>query len=188
MFTERGYAATSIESIARAANVAVQTIYFTFGTKLALLKELLDVSIAGDEEPVPTLERPWAIAAIASADPVTQIHLQVRAAREISERVAPVLEALRGAATADSEAAELWRTNRAQHLTVQRRLMQALADKNCLRDGLDVATATDIALAVAGAESYHLLVTERGWSPQRWERWAGDLLIQQLVARSTELG
>ena len=69
LFTERGYAATSMQAIADAAGMAVQTLYFTFGTKRALLSEILDIAVAGDEEPVPTLERPGVLAAIDDPDP-----------------------------------------------------------------------------------------------------------------------
>ena len=41
LFTDRGYASTSIQAIADEAGMAVQTLYFTFGTKSALLKEIL---------------------------------------------------------------------------------------------------------------------------------------------------
>ena len=37
LFTDRGYASTSMQAIAAEAGMAVQTLYFTFGTKSALL-------------------------------------------------------------------------------------------------------------------------------------------------------
>ena len=92
LFTERGYAATSMQAIADEAGMAVQTLYFTFGTKRALLSEILDIAVAGDEEPVPTLERPRVRAAIADPDPVLQLRELARLSREIYERVAPVLQ------------------------------------------------------------------------------------------------
>jgi len=73
LFTSRGYSATSMQAIADEAGMAVQTLYFTFRTKRALLSELLDVAIAGDDEPVPTLERPRVLAAINNPDPVVQL-------------------------------------------------------------------------------------------------------------------
>jgi AcrR family transcriptional regulator len=183
LFTDRGYAATSIERIAKRAGVAGPTVYFTFGSKLALLKELLDVSVAGDDAPVPTLDRPWVVAA-AGAEPAEQIRLQVQAAREIAERADPVLQILRGAATAEPGAADLWRANRGQLRVVQRHLIGVLAEKGGLRDGLDVETATDIAFAIIGTDVYHVLVTEHGWTPRQWQEWATDLLAQQLLTRS----
>jgi len=42
LFAEQGYAATTIESIARDAGLAVQTFYATFGSKRSVLFALLD--------------------------------------------------------------------------------------------------------------------------------------------------
>src|SRR6187397_2539111 len=92
LFTARGYSATSMQAIADEAGMAVQTLYFTFRTKRALLGELLDVAVAGDDEPVPNLERPQVLAAIDDPDPVTQLRTQARLAREVYERVAPILQ------------------------------------------------------------------------------------------------
>ena len=147
LFTDRGYASTSIQAIADEAGMAVQTLYFTFGTKSALLKEILDIAVAGDEEPVPTLERPKVRAAIADPDPVLQLRELARLSREIYERVAPVLQVVAGAASADSDLAELWETNNTQRAIVMTELITALASRSPLRDGVDTATAIDIALA-----------------------------------------
>ena len=181
LFTDRGYASTSIQAIADEAGMAVQTLYFTFGTKSALLKEILDIAVAGDEEPVPTLERPKVRAAIADPDPVLQLRELARLSREIYERVAPVLQVVAGAASADSDLAELWETNNTQRAIVMTELITALASRSPLRDGVDTATAIDIALALQSPEMYHFLISRRGWSPSRWEQWSADALITQLL-------
>ncbi|MEU4289497.1 helix-turn-helix domain-containing protein [Kribbella sp. NPDC026596] len=181
LFTDRGYASTSIQAIADEAGMAVQTLYFTFGTKSALLKEILDIAVAGDEEPVPTLERPKVRAAIADPDPVLQLRELARLSREIYERVAPVLQVVAGAASADSDLAELWETNNTQRAIVMTELITALASRSPLRDGVDTATAIDIALALQSPEMYHFLISRRGWSPSRWEQWTADALITQLL-------
>jgi AcrR family transcriptional regulator len=181
LFTGQGYVATSMQAIADEAGVAVQTLYFTFGTKRALLSEILDVAVAGDDEPVPTLERPATLAALAEPDPRRQLRAQVRLAREIYERVAPVLQVVASAASADPDIAELWETNNAQRATAQERLITALAAKTPLREGLDVATAIDITLALQTPEMYSYLTSRRGWSPERWEHWTADALIGELL-------
>lgn len=181
LFTTRGYSATSMQAIADEAGMAVQTLYFTFKTKRALLSELLDVAIAGDDEPIPNLERPEVQAALDNPDPVVQLHEQARLAREVYERVAPILQVIAHAATADPEIHGLWETNNAQRATVMERMTAALATKTPLRDGLDVATATDITLALLSPELYHLLTARRGWTPERWERWTAQALVTQLL-------
>lgn len=181
LFTAHGYTATTMKAIADRAGMAVQTLYFTFATKRAILSELLDVEIAGDSEPVATLDRPWAAKALA-APPAEQIRLQVAAAAGILARVSPLLEVVRSAAATDPEIAELWRTNISQRHIVQLRFADALDAKAALRPGTDAARAADIALAVLAPETYHLLVHERGWSPDAWQQWATDALLHQLLA------
>ncbi|WP_036528481.1 TetR/AcrR family transcriptional regulator [Nocardia sp. CNY236] len=180
LFTTRGYAATTMKAIAEQAGMAVQTLYFTFATKRAILSELLDVEIAGDTEPVATMDRHWFAAAVA-APPAEQIRQQVDAAATIFARVSPLLEVIRSAAAIDPELAEIWQTNIAQRHLVQVRLAEALATKTALRPGLDATQAADIALAILAPETYHLLVRERGWPPERWASWAADVLTQQLL-------
>lgn len=50
-----------------------------------------------------------------------------------------------------------------------------------LRDGHDSTSAADVALTILGPETYGLLVTQRGWTPARWEQWAADSLARQLL-------
>jgi AcrR family transcriptional regulator len=181
LFAARGYSATSMQAIADEAGMAVQTLYFTFGTKRALLSELLDVAVAGDDEPVPTLERPGVRAAIEDPDPVAQLRRQARLAREIYERVAPVLQIVAHAAAADPEIHDLWETNNAQRAVVMERLITALAEKSALREGLDTLMATDVALALQSPELYHFLTARRGWPASRWEHWTANALVTQLL-------
>ncbi|MEV4364880.1 TetR/AcrR family transcriptional regulator [Nonomuraea sp. NPDC049625] len=182
LFTTAGYATTSVEAIAEKAGVGVQTVYYAFGTKRAILTEALDRAVAGDDEPVPTLERPWLRQALATPDPVDQLRLQVAGAAAIYARAAALLDVVRSAAATDPDLAQVWRTNLEQRHTVQLTLAEALAGKTTLRHSVD--EAADIALAVLSPETYHLLVTGRAWTPQRWEHWACDALTCQLLDTS----
>ncbi|WP_220506348.1 TetR/AcrR family transcriptional regulator [Microbispora sp. H10830] len=180
LFVERGYAATTMQAVAQEAGVAVQTLYFTFATKRAILKEVLDVAVAGDTEPVATLDRPWA-AEVMAAPPMEQLRRHVDATARIHERVVPVVEVLRSAAAADPEIAELWQTTVSQRHTVMTAFAGAMAAKTALRGGMTVARAADVLLAVLAPEIYHLLVLQRGWSPDEWREWAFDALVRQLL-------
>lgn len=180
LFTTRGYTPTTMKAIAEQAGMAVQTLYFTFATKRAILSELLDVEIAGDTEPVATMDRPWFTEALAAA-PAEQIRLQVATAATIYARVSPLLEVIRAAAATDPELADLWETNIAQRHLVQLRLAEALTAKTPLRGGITAARAADIALATLAPETYRLLVHERGWTEAEWESWATDALTLQLL-------
>ncbi|AQA22043.1 bacterial regulatory, tetR family protein [Rhodococcus sp. MTM3W5.2] len=168
LFTTTGYASTTIKAIAAEAGVAVQTVYFVFGNKRSVLAALLDVSIAGDDEPIATLDRPWVAQAVAEPDPMAQLRIQVHGARLILDRVGPVLLAVRAAAGADPEVAQLWATTCEHHETVLRHLATALAGKV---DGLDVDRCVDVGLALQSPETHALLIDERGWSATDYDDW-----------------
>ncbi|MFD0430970.1 hypothetical protein ACFQ60_37815 [Streptomyces zhihengii] len=95
----------------------------------------------------------------------------MRLTREVYERVGPLLEVLRNAATTSGDGAELWEANKRQRQVVQRRFTESLVAKKALREDLSVERAVDISYVLLGPELFHLLVTERGWTPEEWEQW-----------------
>ncbi len=58
-FLSRGYAGTTMRSVAAEAGVSVARLEQQFATKAGLLKAAIDVAIAGDDEEVPVLDRSW---------------------------------------------------------------------------------------------------------------------------------
>ena len=56
-----------------------------------------------------------------------------------------------------------------------------LAEKDALRRGLEVSRAADAMYAISSFEGYELLVTERGWTPDEYERWLTDTLCALLL-------
>ncbi|MFC4587536.1 TetR/AcrR family transcriptional regulator [Sphaerisporangium corydalis] len=182
LFVQHGYGATSLQDVAGRAGVAVQTIYFTFGNKRALLKELVDVTIAGDGEPVATMDRPWFREALDAGTARDQLRLHVRGTAEMLGRVAPIIEMLRAAAAADAEIAPLWDQDADPRLTVHSTAARALVTKPGAHAGLAAGHAADLLYGLLSPELYLVLVRDRGWTPEAWERWAHDTLAAQLCA------
>lgn len=181
LFVNTGYTSTSIGTIAARAGVSEQTVYYAFGTKKTILTTALDQAIAGDDQPIPTLERPWVQAAIDDPDPRGQLRRQVAGAGDVYLRAAPLLDAVRSAAPTDPDLNELWSTNLRQRLTVLSVFAQALARKTPMRDGMTADTAADIALAILSPETYTLLVRERQWTHDAWQKWAENALTGLLT-------
>ncbi|MFI2369331.1 TetR/AcrR family transcriptional regulator [Streptomyces sp. NPDC018833] len=182
LFVERGYGVTTLQDIAAEAGVAVQTIYFVFGNKRTLLKELVDISIAGDDEPEATMDRPWFVNALAAETADAQLQAHISGTREILERVAPMMKVIDTAAAMDPEIAELWRQDEDPRFTVQATAAKALMAKEGAREGLPVERAADVLFGLLSPELYLLFVHERGWSPEQWQRWAYDTLRLQLCS------
>src|SRR5688572_19924293 len=83
LFVERGWSSTSMDDIAKAAGVSRQTVFTAFGSKAGLLKEVCDVALAGDDEPLSVQERPDAQRVMASPDAATAVRLHAKLATDV---------------------------------------------------------------------------------------------------------
>jgi len=176
LFVERGYASTTIDALAERAGVSTETVYAAFGNKRTILARVVDVAIAGDDAPVPVLRRQWVRDLRNEPDPQRRVWLLAHQGRLMLERWTPVYDVLRVTADGDPEVAVLWEDVKAQRLEGQRTLLRIVAAGAPLRRGLSAREATDVLFAVGSPETYRLLVVDRGWSPERFERWYGDAL------------
>jgi AcrR family transcriptional regulator len=181
-FVARGYGATTLQDIARHAGVAVQTIYFTFGNKRTLLKELADVAVAGDDEPVATMDRPWFRDGLAATTADAQLRGHVHGASEVLGRVAHLTEVFRTAMQTDPEVAQLWQYDVDPRYTVQLTAARALVTKPDARVGVSAEHAADLLFGLLSPELYLVLVRDRGWSQRQWEQWAYETLRTQLIS------
>jgi AcrR family transcriptional regulator len=182
LFVAQGYGATTLQSIAERAGVAVQTIYFAFGNKPSLLKEVVDVTIAGDDEPIPTMQRPWFLDALAAGTADAQLRAHVRGTCQVLGRVASIVDVLRAAGEQDANLAGMWQQDADPRLEVQTTAARSLVAKPGARAGLSVEEAADVLFGVLSPELYLLFVRDRGWAPERWEQWAYDTLKAQMLA------
>lgn len=182
LFVQDGYGATNLQDVADKAGVAVQTIYFVFGNKRALLKELVDVTIAGDDEPVATMDRPWYAAALAADTAQDMLRAYVAGATAVLERVAPIGRVLEAAVASDPEVAALWSHDVDPRYVVQQGAAKALVGKPGAQAEMSVEEAADLLYGLLSPELYLLFVQERGWSRERWERWVGETLRAQLCS------
>jgi AcrR family transcriptional regulator len=181
LFVERGYAATTIDAICERSDTPQATVYRLFSSKLGILKSVLDVSIAGDDEAVAMLDRPEVRALLADSDPCNLLAGFAALARDVMARAGSLHRILTDAARSDSDAALLGEAVSQQRQQGQSRVAHALARSGALRTGLRERDATDIIHALASPEVYGLLVTDRGWTTERYERWLKEILINQLL-------
>ncbi|MER5645345.1 helix-turn-helix domain-containing protein [Streptosporangium sp. NPDC002524] len=185
LFVARGYGATSLQEVADRAGVAVQTVYFVFGNKRTLFKDVVDTSITGDAEPVATMDREWFGAACAAPTVAEQLRAHVHGTREILGRVAPLMPLIANAAATDPQIAAQWPDGPDPRYTVHRTAAQALVGKPDARPDVSVAMAADLLFGLLSPQLYLLFVQDRGWSPDRWEEWAYATLTAQLRTAPT---
>jgi AcrR family transcriptional regulator len=181
LFERQGYAATTMAAIAAEAGVALKTVYLAFETKSGVLRALWNQLLRGDEGEAPVAERSWYREVVEEPDPQRQLRLNARNSRAAKTRIAGVLKVIREAAPVDSDIAALWERIQAEFHANQRVIVKRLADRKALRRGLDVDRGTDILWTLNHPDVWQLLVGERGWTPEQYERWFGDTACSQLL-------
>ena len=182
LFLERGFAATTVPDIALAAGVSVPTVYKAFPNKARLAKAVFDVAIAGDDEPVPMLQRDALGRVRDEPDAETKLRLYGGFLTEVAPRHVPVQLVIRDAAATDPQARAVWAELQAERLRAMTMFARALHDDGHLRAGMSINEARDVLWTYNSAELFQLLVIERGWSPKRYGRWIADALIAALLA------
>src|SRR5689334_18513900 len=75
LFAANGYAATTMDAIAREAGVAVQTVYFTFHTKADVLIAAITIAGGGPEPTTDVMSRSWLRDVVAASDGARRIAL-----------------------------------------------------------------------------------------------------------------
>jgi AcrR family transcriptional regulator len=183
-FLAQGYVGSTIEDVAREAKVAVQTVYYVFGTKPKLLAAVLDASIAGDASAGAVLDRPWVEHLRAAPDAHTAVRLLVDAAVEIVARAAPIYEVVRRA-SADPDVAALLEETRHRRRLDQRRLAAILAEAGHLDPAVDANDAADVLYGLLNEELVGLLVHDCDWSTAKLRAWLTEVLVNQLLLHAS---
>ena len=181
LFSERGYANTTMEAIAGGARVATDTVYATFRNKQGVLHALLDVRVAGDELPIGVLDREGPQAVRVDRSQARQIARFTEDVTGILERARPVDDIMRGAAAVDPDVAALRTRMQEGRYDNMRQLVSWLTANGPLRDGMSEEDAAAIAWAVASPEVHGLLRVGRGWTQERYREWLAATLTRTLL-------
>jgi AcrR family transcriptional regulator len=176
LFTTRGWAATGMRDVARAAGVAIETVYAHFSSKTDLLRQVVNIAVVGDEDAVPLAQRPEFIA-IGHGPRDERIAAAAQLLTEVHVRTAGFAKVIREAAHTDEVMAdELDSTRRRQRTDVERALA-LLIGRN------PTAQELDGILAVVSVEVYLLLTEFSRWNHRQFEAWMAETL-ELLVPRS----
>jgi hypothetical protein len=142
----------------------VQTVYNVVGEKAVLLKTVDDVTLAGDDEPIPMVDRPSVRAVLDAPTARESLACYAELGRAIAERVLPLVGmALAQAASGDAELASFAETIEAERAAGTTAAARRVAERFGLRDGVDVHMAQDILWALTSPEPAHRLVNRRHW-------------------------
>jgi AcrR family transcriptional regulator len=182
LFASRGYPATSLADIAAAAGVARPTVFATFGSKGALLRQVLDEALAGDDEPVPVADRPWFRPVWEAPTQAGVLDAYARVCTVIGGRAALIFEAVRRAADSSAELSELWDTLQANRRAGAHMVVRHLETFGPLRPGLGTITATDRLWICNDPAHYHALVRQCGWPEPEFTVWLAGQMRHSVLA------
>lgn len=173
-----GYQATTIRAVADRAGVSAETVYKAFGSKQGLIKALWDITLAGDDEPLPMADREQARNIFAASEPTMKVWLYAEAVRGVHERLAHLATFL---AQAGPEAAAVLVTGEQERQISVRTFVDHLADFGALRAGADPVRASDACWALTGTPLFTKLTAEAGWDGATYQQWLADMLTANLL-------
>lgn len=187
LFLSRGYAGTTVAMIANRAGVAADTIYATVGRKPVVLRELIETAISGSDAAIPAEQRDYVSAIRTAPTAAEKIGIYATALTAIQRRLAPIFLALRTAAATDQGCADLWAIISERRAANMRLFAADLRATGSLRKDLSDADVADIVWSMNSAEYWVLLVSERGWTPERFRTWLTDAWTRLLLTDGEHL-
>jgi AcrR family transcriptional regulator len=176
-FLADGYERTSIRAIAADAKVSEQTVYNVFMDKPSLLVAVGLRVISGELEPALSEEGDFRTQLLAQPGQLERIKVAAAWSRMVWERGMLRFESmLLDAAATDPRAAEvataIW-----QRKYDENKELFAIAFPEAYRNVEDEADeAYDVFFALDSAAFVRILVDDRGWSYDAYERWLATIL------------
>ena len=181
LFVQQGYATTTMRAIADEAGVSLPTVELLFGTKAQLLHVVIDVAVAGDDEPVPVLSRAWAADARSARDLADFLSVVAQVLSEAQARSAGVMLAAYEAAASDPDIQLLIMDRESQRERTATWIVNGVVERAGLRPGLDKAGAIDTVWMLMDPVIFHRITRNRGWSQKRYTSWFADSVIRLLL-------
>ncbi|MGL5858214.1 MAG: TetR/AcrR family transcriptional regulator [Angustibacter sp.] len=181
MFRERGYAGTTMRAIAERAGVSLPTLELLFGRKREVLKVVIDVARAGDDEPVPVLHRAEVEAAANTADPKMFIAQAAALLADAQERSAGLMLTVFEGADSDPDLATLANDLAAQRASTAAWLVDQLLDRVSLRAGCTRAEAIDTVWLLMEPSLFNQMRRHRHWIRADYQQWVTTALMRLLL-------
>ncbi len=175
LFEARGFEAVTIDEIAREAQVSAPSIYSIFQSKRGVLLGLMDEALSPEqfEALVDQVKR--------ESCPKRRLEITASIARQIYDAEKTQLPLLRGASALDPVFKGLEMERERRRHQRQKETVEAMAGESAFVENLSLSKIRDVLWALTGRDLYRMLVIERGWSSDEYEKWLSNLLILTLL-------
>jgi AcrR family transcriptional regulator len=181
VFLRHGFGAATIREIAADADVSVATVESLMGTKTRLLKAAIDVAIAGDDEPVAVLARPWAADAMAATSAAAFLSITAAVLSAAQRRSAGLILAAFEGSARDPDLAALADDMVAQRAATASWIVDQLDRLGALRVDLRHEEAVDTVWMLMDPAVFDRLTRLRAWTSASYERWIATSLARLLT-------
>jgi AcrR family transcriptional regulator len=178
LFVERGYAGTTVQAIADRAEVAADTVYASFGSKVRVLTAVIDARLAPPGVTNVT-DRAEAQAIRDEPDQRRLLHRFARDIAALSTHVRPIYEVLRAAADVEPDVRDVFTEMEGHRLANMTRVAEWVAARGPLRD--DVAAAGHTIWVLASPDVGRMLCDTLGWSEHEHAAWLARTLTALLL-------
>ncbi len=176
LFTRKGIDQVTVAQIADQAGVATSTVYALYKSKDGILQAILRAALFG--------ERFQAAQQVMQGveDAAIMVALTAQVARAIYESEHAELGLLRGASAFSPSLRKIEAQFEQQRYDMQEGRLRLLFSQGKARAGLDLDKARRILWMYTSRDTYRMLVSEGGWSPDDYQAWLADTLLHALVA------
>ena len=175
LFVRHGIDKVSIAQIAERAGVAVSTVYALYKSKEGILRGLMSAALFGSR----FQEAQAKLAGV--TDPVRLVMLTAHVARAIYEAESSELGLMRGASAFSPALRKLEQEFEKLRFDMQEERIRLLFSHSKQRRGLGLDEARRILWMYTSRDVYRMLVHEGGWTPDQYQQWLSDTLVNALV-------
>ncbi len=175
LLQSEGYAGMTIEAIAQRAEVSAPSVYAIFKSKTGILIALLDQLTFGADYEEAVQE------AVNAHDPAIRLRRAASVARQVRGAQSAAFDLIRGAGVVAPELAKLAQQRERLRYEREEGVIRFLRESGALRPGLSHKKARDIFWMLTGGDVYRMLVKEREWSPEQYQDWLGETLVDALL-------
>lgn len=176
LFQTKGFDRVTINMLAKAAGVSMPTIYAVFKSKRGVLQSLIDDALPAEQftELVDS--------SMNEQSPRKRLTITAKLSRQIYDAERGLMDILRGASVVAPEFKELEQEREQRRYERQGDYVKKLMEDKALVKGLTIQKARDILWSLTGRDMYRMLVIERAWSSDEYEKWLGKVLVGSLLA------
>ena len=175
LFGRKGIDRVTVDEVGRRADVAASTVYAVYKSKDGILRALMERSLFGGQ-----FQRAQAVIAGVS-DPIKLIELTASVSRAVYESESHDLALLRRASGFSPTLLKMEQEFERIRYDMQAARLRALFEARRARPGLSLEEARRVLWMYTSRDVYRMLVREGGWTPDRYQEWLSQTLVEALV-------